>query len=267
MRLNEYIGTNSIIIDELETWPIEVTKLLESNRELIANYFEYDNMLDRNKLEKKNKNYFLMYNIFEDDLKCLISSMRNILCKKNFIGFHCSRLFEEEIEEIVKNGLLPLNNKMCNKKIGYLRAKDKIKQVNLCKLIDESQLHEPIRSNKIYTFHALKSLRKDDNLLNFMKIWGGEAFYIEHENKPEFIELFSNLGMGVILVTKHAYIDFLKFDIERKMLNYFYNDFDDELVFDGDNVHINKVSVVFKISETDEIFKQCINYESWNNWI
>ena len=100
---------NLIVIDQSATWGKSIYELMNSSKTELKKYLE-----EKRRIEKIRNRASRPINIYEEKWNSVVKSINDNLESKNIIGFHCTRLMDCEIDDILKKGLTPLNNDFAN---------------------------------------------------------------------------------------------------------------------------------------------------------
>ncbi|WP_159523875.1 hypothetical protein [Sunxiuqinia indica] len=253
---------NHIIFDRKESWPKEILKLLDSNNKSIQGYFNEEHRI--NKLARKDMHirYNRPRNEYKEIFDSTIETIEEILQKSKIVGIHCTKLLDEEIIEIEKEGLKPLNKKFANNRTERAYQKGLISEELKNELIDKEELNEDSRMGKVWVFHCLSTLKDEWGLNKLLGYWGGESLYAYAKNRNEL----KKIGKPCIVFTS---INISELDIYpelSKRMTAFY--FDDNLFPDDTDSMLEKtVDVLRIINKEEKIFNDLTNIEEWNDEI
>lgn len=254
---------NHIIIDVQETWPKDLVNLLKDTKEIHLNYIAEEKSIDEAAVENVLLRVNRPMNKYQQIWDGLINRITSIISNRKFIGFHCTRLTKVEINEILQNGLRPLNEELISKKLKILLDLNFIDCFEYNKMLMNKKVNEEGRKNKVFTFHELHTLSDESGLKRLFRCWGGEYFYFGNEDEDIFKDKYFNIGKATIILTSHKYEDVQYRDIEKRIIkNYlFYND--EYRGNDFDNWHNTPVKVLDYISEENNLFNELTNYNKW----
>lgn len=109
--ISQYLNSETFLINDKSTWHQDLLSLIESNKALIRkyNYVETYNFNLRETAKKCTPvDYANLHrtNPYSSELDYLKECVKSELQRFTIIGYHATRLTNEEIIEIRKNGLI-----------------------------------------------------------------------------------------------------------------------------------------------------------------
>jgi len=252
-----------IIIDASETWPQELVNLLQQSKELLMNYLEEEKSIDEAAIENVILRVNRPNNRFQQEWDEAILRIKSIISNSRFIGFHCTRLTMDEINDVLLNGLRPLNEELLSKKLKMLLDSKTIDDDEYHDMLVNKKVNEEGRKGKVFTFHELNTLNDESGLKRLFRCWGGEYFYYGNEDNNDFRDKYFNIGKATILLTSHQYKDVQQRDIEIRMIKNFLFYDTDYRGNDFDNWHHKPVKVLNFINEDNDLFNDLTGYNTW----
>jgi len=107
MRMGKIrFSTSAIDFELLDTWPVAIHELFSNSTDVLAGYEKRTRQIDRlihhGAVEERWKRH---ENVFEKDRKDIQEKVDVILSSCDLMGYHCTRLFPYEREEIIQSGL------------------------------------------------------------------------------------------------------------------------------------------------------------------
>ena len=198
-----------IDFDDRSSWPSSLTDLLDKNKNTIDNYFQEERKKNKRLIDEAANLMLRMYppsNQYQAKYKAVLSQIKQTLQGVQIIGYHCTRLTQEEIDYIKTCGLNPLTSQLVEYKLALsdgftdedkhlLRSKNQINSSHA--------IFSGYRSNRIWFIFSKRTLKKQSAIERFLLYWGGEAMYLEFENEPSVIkDKLSKVGLPVIIKAK-----------------------------------------------------------------
>jgi hypothetical protein len=180
VRFNDVIE-----IGQLNTWPDELRSLLDDKLDLLGAYeserVRIDQLYEANVLARVTP----QHNPHEAARDELIERADALLVDKDLLGFHCTRLAEDEATAIRADGIRPLTPDLVERRIRRrVKAGDLTSELADV-LLAEHQAAQEGRPDKICFVHSRSILRAERAVYRFFRSWGGEAIYWAHEDHPE----------------------------------------------------------------------------------
>ena len=262
MDLLSYLKSNSdfdnhIIIDQITTWPESIYNLIDSSKSDLKNYIN-----EKKRIEEISNWANRPKNAYEDKWNSVVDLIGSYLQGKKLIGFHCSRLMDDEIENILANGLVPLNSNFAKQRINTVYERGLITSDLKERLLVKEEPSEEYREGTIHFFHNTSTFRKEMLLHLLFKSWGGEAIYSGFEQDKSL----QKIGIPCIIVASIEYQELIKFDVCKQMLRIFLGDIYD-FHEDFDSSVNKKINVLAIIKRGSELFNFLTNYEEWEEKI
>jgi len=262
MDLVGYLKSNSdfdnhIIIDEKATWPKLIYDLIDSSKCELQNYIN-----ERKRIEIIRNRATRPKNEYEDKWNSVVDLVDSYLQKHEVIGFQCSRLLDDEIEDILVNGLTPLNRDFAIQRINTVCEKGLIPYDLREKLFNKEELRDENREGAIRFFHNTSELRIEMGLYEFFKLWGGEAIYSGFEKDP----YLQKIGVPCIIMVSIEYQDLVRYNLSQRMICFFLgesNYFDHKF----ESLFAKKIKVLTIVKRNNKLFNYLTNINHWDEKI
>ncbi len=189
--ISQYLNSETFLINDKSTWHQDLLSLIESNKALIRkyNYVETYNFNLRETAKKCTPvDYANLHrtNPYSYELDYLKECVKSELQRFTIIGYHATRLTNEEIIEIRKNGLITSSKENCYKRADNLLLNGYITK-NECNYIkSHCILNVPYEANRLGQIWFLSGncdiSTKNTSLNNLYKDYGGETIRNGIEN-------------------------------------------------------------------------------------
>lgn len=251
-----------IILDHIASWPKELVCLIEGSKEELQNFLKEKRRIDT--LARDNIKYRVHrpYNEYTNEWNSILDATDLLLVNKKIICFHCTRLMAFEINDIINNGLVPLNSDFSNQRINILYDKGIIPKDLREKLINKEEFSVDNREGNICFFHCLSTLRNEGGLHRLFKSWGGEAIYLGFEHNTKL----QKIGIPCIVIGSLNIQDLDVYPSLSKRIVCIYLK-DSYYPFDFDSFIRKRVKVLEIIKRNDERFNYHTNIENWDEKI
>ena len=170
-----------IDIDDIRTWPCNVIDCLATNQNIFS---DWTNDASRSLAQ----NYDLA-------IYSLISSLKS----HSIRGWHCTRLTDWEIQDILENGmhlpdLLKLQTRVARVvELGLVTSE--ISEILIC----ENQANDENRRHKLWFCFYPPSRAGESGISRFFRHWGGEALYNSHERNPVVSDALRRIGNPAVV--------------------------------------------------------------------
>ena len=164
--------------DEIEiglpnTWPDELRCLLEDKFDLLRAYESERVRIDR--LHEEDSWDFTQYHNPHKTVRDeLIERADAFLDDKNLLGFHCTRLAEDEATAIRAGGLEPLTPALLERRIRWRVEAEELTSERAEVILAEHQAAQAGRPDKTWFIFSRSILRYERAVGGFFRTWGGE---------------------------------------------------------------------------------------------
>jgi hypothetical protein len=254
---------SGLSLDQKKTWPHTIVDILEENVFELKEYLKFEKIVDR----KAETNVLLRiqrpYNQFETTFQQVSKEINNALLNENIVGYHCTRLLPDEINELQTNGLIPLSYDLIKSKINRLVNSRLITNDQYQALHDNNQSNNCFRKNKVCLFHTQGTFKDYWGLYKLLGIWGGESLYWYHAANKELLKRLCEIGDPCIVVCKVCSNELIvRYDLINRIINFYITKkpFED---FDSFYEHPIKAERIIK--RDDDLFEKLTNYSQWKN--
>jgi len=260
-----YKTENNIILDIVESWPPEIKLLIEHNEDLLHKYLDMEREIDQRAQEDVMLRVIRPHNKYEFDWSRIILEIEKILNVNKFVGFHCTKLTANEIENISSNGLKPLNSEMLNSRISELYENGMISKIASEHLKRNNRSSESNREGKTFFFHGANTLKDEFGLYRLFRLWGGEALFFNNEQNPNIYAELLHVGKPCIVLGSLNYEDVKAYpSLAYCFITVFLNKGNlDGINYDFDSCVKKDVKALCIINNEDVLFEQLTNFSSW----
>jgi hypothetical protein len=262
-----------IILDSIETWPASIREILASEEAQLRSYVE----AERAREERARDDVMLRFepwaNPHQSGWQEAARRVRELAHTHPVVGFHCTRLIPEEIEDIRTHGLRPLSRSFTCERIDRVLRQNLLSAAlapEIKRRDDSPHARLARREGLISFFHCLSTLRRDESgLYRLLRYWGGEAVYGHHEGRSsETMDALSRIGTPCIVVATLQPSDvrgYTSMSFEERLIRVWLDrgtpDADSQ---DCDTQVRNRSVPVFDVIEyADPRFEQLTGYSQW----
>jgi hypothetical protein len=166
---------NHIILDKFDTWPKRILEVIEGSKKELLGYLK----------ERVEYRHNRPDNIYEKSWCNALEIIESELQNTNFIGFHCSKLLDFEMSDILTFGLRPLEVEFSNSRVHKVHELGLIGEELKKKLLNKEEISADNRKGRICFFHTIAALKVEWGLRRLFKCWGGEAMYLNFEQNTD----------------------------------------------------------------------------------
>jgi hypothetical protein len=159
------VTSHSIIhIDKPADWPDDLTGYLERNYEFYLGW----------QTERTT--------VFGWQIDQFVYGLQNVLRPYSMVGWHCSRLTDEEISVIERTGMQMPDQAMLFKRVDAAVVAGRLDERLGTLLKARNQAHEEYRAGRLYFCFFPPKVAGEGGISRFFRYWGGEALYNSHED-------------------------------------------------------------------------------------
>jgi hypothetical protein len=162
-------------------WPAELRSYLDAHHDLFLGW------------EHKHKR--VSPGAYDEAIYGLI----DVLEPYAIAGWHCTRLTDAEVNEILRNGMQLPNAEMIMRRIDALLKANQITPNIARRLKKENQCNDANRAGMIWFCFYPPLLAGERGIGRFFRHWGGEALYNSHENDQVTSPAISCVGTPCIV--------------------------------------------------------------------
>ena len=251
-----FLNNKTIIVDQIETYPIAVKEMINANEDIINKFLTEESKL--NEIKKRENRYgnSVGENLYYKKFNELIFKIYNYLYEHqyNALIFHATRLLPEEKDKIKLEGLKAYSREeYLNQKLSILNKYgfnvDEIYNLWKYCLINQEDFNDNyLREKKIYFFYSLNAMAENSV---FLLNWGGEVL---HKLSLPKIDAVS---APYILIKRVNIHDLESFTVQEQIKSHIINKDKVKYKVDASHVFENDVKIDY-IFETDE---DCLHFK------
>ncbi|MGF1752098.1 hypothetical protein L4C33_00655 [Vibrio makurazakiensis] len=174
----------SIVIEDMATWPAEIVEYLDKSHSSFLGWETSDeNRVPPQEYDKA------------------VYDFRRVLKPFHLIGYHCTKLTKDEIEEIRLNGMILQDLESLTKRIEQLKLAGVISGTVASALVERNQANDSNRARMLW-FCFFKPYRDSYGIHRFFRSWGGEALYVNHEGLEVTGRVLKSIGVPCVIEAK-----------------------------------------------------------------
>ena len=209
---------NSINFDDFRTWPVALLNYLDQNVELALNLNSVSLIYKAPKLLKFPEQ-FIPYLPLIEEVERIIEDC-TIQC------FHCTRITDVEIEDILSNGLQLPTRQFLNKKIGALQFTESSTKQDMMNFIGAEEKRHELDDPCIYFCISPKLLCDASATHRFFRNWGGEITYHQVEKNIRFRAALQTGKPAIIIVNLKPSSIMARLDLVTMVISRYLNRLD-----------------------------------------
>ena len=129
----------------------------------------------------------------------IIGGLMDVLHPYEILGWHCTRLTDTEVDDVLCNGMGLPDAMMLERRIDALVEDDEISPDVARLLKSTNQADEEYRAGRVCFCFFPPEKAGESGIGRFFRHWGGEALYNSHENDPITSPAISGIGTPCIV--------------------------------------------------------------------
>ena len=153
-------------LDSPSSWPAELRTYLDEHHEL---FLAWETKPGRVSSEAFDKALY---------------GLRDILQAYEILGWHCTRLTDAEVDEIMRDGMELPNAEMLTRRIDALVKANVIDPDVARRFKSKNEAGEEYRAGMVWFCFYPPGNQGEYGIGRFFRHWGGEALYACHEDDP-----------------------------------------------------------------------------------
>jgi len=131
----------------------------------------------------------------------ILKKLEDYLSECQLIGFHCTNLHIEEINDICANGMLPLSREFAGLRISRLQQNGSIPESIASNLLSKNLVNNDNghRLGMIWFVFSRNVLTDFSGIYRLLRFWGGESIYGFYESDDSIAPLLKTIGKPCII--------------------------------------------------------------------
>ncbi|HEV7239452.1 MAG TPA: hypothetical protein VGQ36_09445 [Thermoanaerobaculia bacterium] len=196
--MNNENAPSVVALDDRDTWPRDVCELLEREFELLRSY-EIERLIDNRGKTDIVARVRPPTNPHRAEQQRVLRDLNRLAGNVRLIGYHCTRLADDEIENIWNVGLRPLSLDLIHERVERRLAAACFSEAVAQRLLRTNEADEEGRRHRIAFIFTRNPLRDEDGVGRLLAYWGGEALYRCHEDDDEIAPILQAIGTPCIV--------------------------------------------------------------------
>jgi hypothetical protein len=172
-----------ISADDQTTWPKELLQILARYETDIRSYHRERAAIDRAAEEDVMLRVNRPANPYGPGWNHALEVANETVQGQLLLGYHASRLTEDEVATIQASGLEVLSVDLLNRRLTALRNAGNLSEELFTSLSSRHQAADDNRAGKVWFVFSAVTLQDESGMERFFRSWGGEALYNSHETR------------------------------------------------------------------------------------
>jgi hypothetical protein len=178
-----------IIPHNTSTWPENVIETLAKFRGVFCDWYSFKDDETPYSDEKERR---IRIEAFRFD--SAIHILNDSLSEHYVRGYHCTKLTDAEIEEIIAHGMSLPTGEMLLRRIHSLERARQISSEIAAQFRSKHQADEEFRANRLWFCFFEPYKAGEHGIESLCRYWGGEALYNSHDRHPETRPVLLRIG-------------------------------------------------------------------------
>lgn len=174
-----------LLADDEASWPGELVQLLTDRKDVLAAYLVRERAIDR----AAEKDVALRWDRPDNEHEAVweetLRTAQALVAPRDLVGYHCTRLTEDEQGAIMSGGLSPLSPELIADRVRRQTAVGLIPQSLAEQLVADNQSATHGRTDLLWFIFSRRTLADKSGVERFFRTWGGEAVYWNRESNGE----------------------------------------------------------------------------------
>lgn len=215
----------AIDFDDESTWPTPLLQILGSRLDNLRAYEQERTRIDRLCEEDVDARWNPPSNRHKACRDETLIQIEGLIQDNLMIGYHWTRLCEDEIQSILVSGLKTLDNTLVTERISRRVLKGELEREFADFLLRHNESEDDgrhgHRTGMIWFIFDKATLTEEHGLRNLLGCWGGEGIYSPHLCDPQVIELLRAIGTACIVEAAIAVSSIHTWSVSQKILSAF----------------------------------------------
>lgn len=261
------LDSSHFVLDQPDTWPTGIPEYLTTNRAELAAYVREEQRIDQLATTDISLRIKRPPNKHAEAWDDAVAFIKSGIGRSFLVGFHCTRLIEEEIQDVQSNGLRPLDLHFAEERIKRLHIQGLISAQEEAVLLANNKTASNNRSGLLFVFLCVSTLTNESGLIRLFKYWGGEAIYALHKHNSIARDALLRIGVPCIVIVSVPSSDIQTFStIEERIIRQWLQTDDTEKASQDADVTIKRqLKVIEIITASDPRFEQLTKYSTWRS--
>ncbi len=192
-----------IALDDEATWPPGVCALLDDHLHVLRSYESERARIEQLRDDPTTRHRPRPSNPHAAAREQVSLDVQALVEDAFLIGYHCTRLHDDEITSIRTQGLRPLSSQLAQERVLRRLAAGDLTGPVADRLLAHSRADDALlperRTGMTWLIFTTAPLRQEDLVWRLFTFWGGEALYISHEDDDEISPILRALGTACIV--------------------------------------------------------------------
>lgn len=188
----------TIYLDDEHSWPNEIVKLLESKLALLRSFGERELQIHRSAQDDVLVRINPPTNEYWFERESIAVNVGQLLEGRSIIGWHCTRLCDDEVASLRRAGMYPLSPETLSARLQHRIDNGDIPSSAASRFASEHDAKN-IHRQMLWFIFDRKCLRDESGVGRFFASWGGEALYNHHEDDSHTGPILRSIGQPRIV--------------------------------------------------------------------
>jgi hypothetical protein len=188
----------ALILDDETSWPSELRQILEEGLPILHAFCDEDARIEQLQRDDVVLRVHEPHNPYRHRKEEIYDAVGQSLAGLAIVGWHCTRLCDDEIEVVLRDGMYPLSPETLAARLGRRVWAGDISSAAAKRFTSEHQAHNRHRQMLWFIF-SRGSLQCESGVNRLFTSWGGEALYVGHERDDYTGPILRSIGEPCII--------------------------------------------------------------------
>lgn len=208
--------SRAIDLTDESSWPEVVRTTLDSALPDLRAYERRRKAIDR---RAETHRYSRPWNAYESARASVLATIRDAIEGWDVIGWHSTRLHDDEIRDVEHNGLQLLSGSLVTSRVQQALRLGLLDQEVAATLLERQLGDESNRSGMLWFVLTKAPLRCEHRVGRLLGLWGGEGIYWRHADDPRITAVLEQLGTPCVIEVRVAIASINLRNFEERLLD------------------------------------------------
>lgn len=214
------VGREFIEADLQTTWPAQLREALSAHAKDVAAYHSERARIDRAAETDVLLRVQRPRNPHQGAWDSLLKTSEGAVAGRRLLGFHATRLTNQEVADIKANGMKILSENLLDRRLSSIEASGGVAASVIDALRSRNKAGHSNRSGRTHFCFSRALLRSESGMRRLFQSWGGEALYACHEDDPQVGPALNSIGNPCIVVAAIPVEDIVgPIDVGERLVN------------------------------------------------
>lgn len=187
-----------LAVDDISIWPAEILALFRAAQDTLRGDQKHREDHDRAIEQDFTARFTFSRNPYRYGRDQLTADVHQALDKHSLIGWHGTRLCDDEVDTMRASGIHLLSPETLGRRVERRLHFGDLTSLQAAEIIKRHSADSPNRKGQFWCVFN-RSLLADHGMRDLFGMWGGEALYREHHDNPAMEAVLRSIGKARII--------------------------------------------------------------------